>query len=49
MSTLSATWRKRRQIARNRREIDRAIAQAPSPSMREELLVLRNGSEQIFR
>lgn len=48
MSTLNA-WRKRRQMVRNHREIDRAIAQAPSPSMREELLVLRNGSQQLFR
>lgn len=48
MSTLNA-WRKRRRIVRNHREIDRAIAQAPSPSMREELLVLRNSNQQIFR
>lgn len=48
MSTL-AVWRHRRQRARNRRELDQLIQQAPSPAMREELLVLRDRSDHLFR
>jgi len=48
MRTFSAKWRQRRRIARGRREIDQAIARAPSPSMRHELLAIANRGEQIF-
>lgn len=49
MSTFTATWRQRRRIARNQRAIAHAIDHAPSPSMREELLVIANRGDQIFR
>lgn len=48
MSTL-ATWRQRRRLARSHRELDRAIQAAPSPSMRDELLVLRDRNDHMFR
>lgn len=48
MSTL-AVWRRRRQLARNRRELDLAIRQAPSPAMRDELMVLRDRNDHMFR
>lgn len=48
MSTL-AVWRHHRRLARHRRELDHAIQQAPSPSMREELLALRDRSDHMFR
>ncbi|CAN5694321.1 MAG: hypothetical protein H0T66_17920 [Geodermatophilaceae bacterium] len=48
MSTL-AVWRHRRQLARSRRELDQAIRQAPSPAMRDELLVLRDRNDHMFR
>ncbi|MBA2553224.1 MAG: hypothetical protein H0V10_05940 [Geodermatophilaceae bacterium] len=49
MSTFTANWRQRRRIARNQREIARAIGTAPSPAMRDELLAIANRGDQIFR
>ncbi len=49
MSTFTANWRQRRRIARNRRAIARAIQEAPSPSMRDELLAVANRGQQLFR
>ena len=40
MSRLTTTWRQRRQAARTRRAIDRALARTSSPAMRDELLAL---------
>ncbi|MGI8720981.1 MAG: hypothetical protein ACR2JG_02000 [Geodermatophilaceae bacterium] len=48
MSTL-AVWRQRRQLARRHRELDRALLQAPSPSMRDELLLMRDRNDHIGR
>ena len=47
MSTMTSTWRQRRQAARTRRAIDRALARSSSPAMRDELLTLANGG--LFR
>ncbi|MBA2389397.1 MAG: hypothetical protein H0V67_03985 [Geodermatophilaceae bacterium] len=49
MSTFTANWRQRRRNARNQREIAQAISRAPSQSLREELLVLTNRGDQLFR
>ena len=38
MSRLGKALR-RREIARNRRDLDRAIANAPTPGMRDELII----------
>ncbi|QGN34687.1 hypothetical protein [Microlunatus sp. Gsoil 973] len=32
--------RRRREVARNRRALDRAIASAPTPAMRDELIIV---------
>ena len=48
MSTVTSSWRKRRQAARTRRAIDRAVAASSSPAMRDELLTMAN-STPLFR
>jgi len=40
MSSVTSSWRQRRQAARNRRALDRAMAGANTPAMRNELLTL---------
>ena len=40
MSSVTSSWRQRRQAARNRRALDRAMAGANTPAMRDELLNL---------
>lgn len=42
MSSVTSSWRERRQAARTRRAIDKALARTSSPAMRDELLVLAN-------
>jgi hypothetical protein len=44
MSSVTSNWRKRVQAARTRRALDRALARTSSPSMRDELLTMANGS-----
>jgi hypothetical protein len=43
MNSVTSSWRQRRQAARTRRAIDRALARASSPAMRDELLTMANG------
>ena len=42
MNRLTSSWRQRRQAARTRRAIERALARTSSPAMRDELLTLAN-------
>jgi hypothetical protein len=46
MSTVSS-WRQRRQAARNRRAMYRAIEHATTPSMRNELVALSSGLNSL--
>lgn len=48
MSTVSS-WRQRRQAARNRRAFNRAIDNATTPSMRNELVAIANSSVDSLR
>jgi hypothetical protein len=48
MSSVTTRWQQRRQAARTRRAIDRAVARSGSPAMRDELLTLAN-SGPTFR
>ena len=43
MNSVTSSWRRRRQAARTRRALDRALARS-SPAMRDELLTMANGS-----
>jgi hypothetical protein len=43
MNSVTANWRRRREAARTRRALDRALALSSSPSMRDELLTMANG------
>jgi hypothetical protein len=45
MSSVTSSWRQRRQAARTRRAIDKALARSSSPAMRDELLVLAGNSQ----
>jgi hypothetical protein len=49
MSTVTSSWRQRRQAARTRRAIDRALARTSSPAMRDELLTLANSGAILTR
>ena len=40
MSSVTSSWRKRRQVARARRDLQSAIARSTSPAMRDELLTI---------
>ena len=40
MSSVTSTWRQRRQAARNRRALDRALAGSNTPAMHHELQTL---------
>jgi hypothetical protein len=44
MTSVTSSWRRRRQAARTRRALDKALARTSSPGMRDELLTLANGS-----
>jgi hypothetical protein len=43
MNSVTSSWR-RRQAARTRRALDRALARTSSPAMRDELLTMANSS-----
>ncbi|SFT62122.1 hypothetical protein SAMN05660657_01956 [Geodermatophilus amargosae] len=47
--SIGTTWRQRRQAARTRRAIDRALARTGSPAMRDELLTMANSSAFFTR
>lgn len=49
MSSVTSSWRERRQAARTRRALDRALRVADSPAMRDELLALANSSPSLLR
>ena len=49
MSSMTASWRQRRQVARTRRAIDAALARTSSPAMRDELLTLASTSSYVRR
>jgi hypothetical protein len=49
MSSVTSSWRQRRQAARTRRAIDRALARSSSPAMRDELLTLANTGTFLSR
>jgi hypothetical protein len=42
MSSVTSSWRKRRQAARTRRALEAALARTSSPTMRDELLTMAN-------
>jgi hypothetical protein len=43
MSSVTSSWRVRRQAARTRRALGAALSRSTSPAQREELLTLANG------
>lgn len=45
MSSVTSSWRARRQAARTRRALELAVARSSSPAMRDELLTLANSSQ----
>ena len=45
MSSVTNSWRQRRQASRTRRALAAAVARTSSPAMRDELLTLANSSE----
>jgi hypothetical protein len=49
MSSVTSSWRQRREAARTRRALDRALARTSSPAMRDELLTMANRSEFYLR
>ncbi len=40
MSSVTSSWRRRRQVARTRRELQAALARSSSPALRDELLTI---------
>jgi hypothetical protein len=42
MSSVTTIWRERRQMARTRRALDKALMRTSSPAMRDELLTMAN-------
>ncbi len=47
MSSVTSTWRQRRQASRTRRALDAALARSSSPAMRDDLLTLANSGQYI--
>ena len=45
MSSVTSSWRQRRQAARTRRALQAAVARSSSPAMRDELLTMANSSQ----
>jgi hypothetical protein len=45
MSSVTSSWRQRRQASRTRRALALAVARTSSPAMRDELLTLANSSQ----
>lgn len=48
MSSVTSTWRQRRQAARNRRALDRALAGSNTPAMHHELATLAAANGQVL-
>jgi hypothetical protein len=48
MSRLTQAIRSRREIARTRRELNRAIANASTPTMRDELILVAQRDGKVF-
>ncbi|WP_166486620.1 hypothetical protein [Blastococcus saxobsidens] len=46
---MTTSWRKRRQVARTRRALNKALSRSSSPAMRDELLTMANGAHFIGR
>ncbi|WP_166509507.1 hypothetical protein [Blastococcus sp. TF02-8] len=49
MSSVTTIWRERRQVARTRRAIDKALSRTSSPAMRDELLTMASNSHFLGR
>jgi hypothetical protein len=49
MSSVTSSWRERRQAARTRRALGQALARANTPAMRDELLALAGSSPSVYR
>lgn len=49
MSRLADSFRDHRRTARNRRALERAIANAPSPAMRDELIMVAQRQSSVAR
>ena len=49
MSSVTSSWRKRRQVARARRELDAALRRSTSPALRDELLTMSAGGSFLGR
>ncbi|MGY2003365.1 hypothetical protein [Blastococcus sp. SYSU DS1024] len=49
MSSVTTSWRQRRQVARTRRALNKALARSSSPAMRDELLTMANSSHFLGR
>ncbi len=47
MSSVTSTWRQRRQASRTRRALDAALARSSSPAMRDDLLTLANSGQYM--
>jgi hypothetical protein len=47
MSTAMASWRRRRQVARTRRELGRALDSASTPAMHQELVTLASSRNWV--
>ena len=45
MSSVTSSWRQRRQASRTRRALDAAVARTSSPAMRDELLTMANSTQ----
>ena len=45
MSSVTSSWRQRRQASRTRRALAAAVARANTPAMRDELLTLTSSSQ----
>jgi hypothetical protein len=45
MSSITSSWRKRRQSARARRDLEAALRRSTSPAMRDELLTIAAGGQ----
>ena len=44
MNSVTTSWRKRRQVARTRRALTKALSRNSSPAMRDELLAMANSA-----
>ena len=44
MNSVTTSWRNRRQAARTRRALNKALSRSSSPAMRDELLTMANSA-----